>query len=396
MGQKVSHPKTKGNPPGYKASHQVDKICEIFKSTKTSAPKYAKKWTKRLAKLGYTDSDLPFEKESLRSIWKKIDKNLDDIALDKFFTNQWLYCPVDNMTPRSNFPLSVDLPYRHTKYPLLGQGTLGMTKKVFVYQDRSKVFALKKIYIKDAEHLSHLVPCLEILQLAAHPNILKIQTYFTINNRVLGFLSDLCDMNLSVFLRKEKPATAEWFSSMTIERKCHQWAKWMTDLLSALSYLHRLEVIHGAIKMENVLIKGRQIYLADPMFDAQSVGLASTENSGAKEKTMMWRKTDEPTEESDIYSMGGIFLAGIMGIMGIWNRDEIQDRVDEFRQMHDDEHMFKYMAAAIDVEQFKPLNKVAALIKDKMVGDSRSAASELVPEFEKIAESLGGDCVEGT
>ena len=94
--------------------------------------------------------------------------------------------------------------------------------------------------------------------------------------------------------------------------------------------------------------------------------------------------------------MGGIFLAGIIGIIGIWNRDEIQDRVDEFRQMHDDEHMFKYMAAAIDVEQFKPLNKVAALIKDKMVGDSRSAASELVPEFEKIAESLGGDCVEGT
>jgi hypothetical protein len=31
-----------------------------------------------------------------------------------------------------------------------------------------------------------------------------------------------------------------------------------------------------------------------------------------------------------------------------------------------------------------------------MVGDSHSAANELVPEFEKIAESLGGDRVEGT
>src|SRR5271154_6658000 len=390
MGQKVSHPKTRGNPPSYKASQEVDKICEIFKSTKTSAPKYAKKWTKRLAKLGYTDSDLPFEKESLRSIWKKIDKNLDDIALDKFFTNQWLYCPVDNRTPRRNFPLSAKLPYRHTKDPLLGQGTLGMTKKVFVYQDQSKVYAFKKIYIKDAEHLSRLVPCLEILQLAAHPNILKIQTYFTINNRVLGLLSDLCDMNLFAFLN---PEPAEWFNSLTIERKCHQWAQWMTDLLSALKYLHGLEVIHGAIKMENVLIKGRQIYLADPMFDAQSVGLASTENSGAKETTMLWRKTDEPTQESDIYSMGGIFLAGIIGI---WNRDEIQDWLDEFRQMDDDEHLFKYMAAGIDVEKFKPLNKVAALIKDKMVGGSRSAASELVPEFEEIVESLGGDRVERT
>jgi hypothetical protein len=393
MGQKVSHPNTKGNPPSYKVSQEVDKICEIFKSTKTSAPKYAKKWTKRLAKLGYTDSDLPFEKESLRSIWKKIDKNLDDIALDKFFTNQWLYCPVDNRTPRSNFPLSVDLPYRHTKDPLLGQGTLGMTKKVFVYQDQSKVFTLKKIYIKDAEHLSRLVPCLEILQLAAHPNILKIQTYFTINNRVLCFLSDLCDMNLFAFLGEEAPKPAEWFNSLTLERKCHQWAKWMTDLLSALEYLHGLEVIHGAIKMENVLIKGRQIYLADPMFDAQSVGLASTENSGAKERTTSWRQTDEPTEESDIFSMGGIFL---VGIISIWNRDEIQDCIDELRQMDNDEHLFEYLAAGLDVERFKPLNKVAALIKDKMVGDSHSAANELVPEFEKIAESLGGDRVEGT
>ena len=62
----------------------------------------------------------------------------------------------------------------------------------------------------------------------------------------------------------------------------------------------------------------------------------------------------------------------------------------------DDEHLFKYMAASLNVEKFKPLNKVAALIKDKMVGDSRSTASELVPKFQKIAESLGGDRVEGT
>ena len=322
MGQNVSHPKTKGNPPSYKASQEVDKICEIFKSTKTGAPKYAKKWTKRLAKLGYTESDLPFEKESLRSIWKKIDKNLDDIALDKFFTNQWLYCPVDNRTSRRNFPSSANLPYRYTKDPLLGQGTLGMTKKAFVYQDRSKVFAVKHVYIKDMEHVSRLVPCLEMLHLAAHPNILKIQTYFTINNRLLGFLTELYDMNMFAFLREGASEPAEWFNSMTIERKCHQWAKWMTDLLSALKYLHELKVIHGAIKMENVLIKGRQIYLADPMFDAQSVGLASTENSGAKERTMFWRKTDERTQESDIYSMGGIFLTGIIGI---WNGDEIQD-----------------------------------------------------------------------
>jgi hypothetical protein len=99
------------------------------------------------------------------------------------------------------------------------------------------------------------------------------------------------------------------------------------------------------------------------------------------------------SRESDIYSMGGIFLFGIIVVR---NRDEIQDWLDEFREKEDDEQLFKSMAAGMDVDQFKPLNKVAALIKDKMVGDSRSAACELVPEFEKIAENLGVDLVEGT
>lgn len=113
-------------------------------------------------------------------------------------------------------------------------------------------------------------------------------------------------MNLETFLVE----TPEWFQSMTVERKCHQWATWAVDLLSALNYLHGLGVIHGAIKCQNVLFKGRHIYLTDPMFDMRFTQMVSEESSIAKEPTMEFRNADvDPCKGSDVYLMGGL-IAG--------------------------------------------------------------------------------------
>ena len=133
MGQKPSRPKAWPRHPitNFLCTR---KVCEIINSTETGAPKGSYVRKKRQAKFGYTDADLPLEKELLYSIRKKIGTNLE-LAPVKFFKIQWLHRSVENSKSHSNIPSSFIVPYRLKDECLLGQQTVGMTHERFVCLD---------------------------------------------------------------------------------------------------------------------------------------------------------------------------------------------------------------------------------------------------------------------
>ena len=126
----------------------------------------------------------------------------------------------------------------------LGFGNYGVVKKVRLIKNPEVIRAMKIIpeeNVVQGEGAS-LIDEIEILKNLEHPNIMKVYESFVDNNNYY-IVSELCDQGhlLSKMekLGKMDPIVVKFL---------------MDQILNAVAYLHSKNILHGDIKLENVLL----------------------------------------------------------------------------------------------------------------------------------------------
>jgi calcium-dependent protein kinase len=126
----------------------------------------------------------------------------------------------------------------------LGSGSFGNVYKVS-HRSNNVIRALKQIpkkYITDGYNENQISNEIQILRLLDHPNIMKIYEFYEDNDNFY-ILSEFCDEG-------------------DLKSKCEKHGKFsefnvrffMYQILNAVAYLHTNRVIHGDIKLENILL----------------------------------------------------------------------------------------------------------------------------------------------
>ena len=126
----------------------------------------------------------------------------------------------------------------------LGVGNYGVVKKVRLIKNPEIIRAMKIIpeeNVVQGEGAS-LIDEIEILKNLEHPNIMKVYESFVDNNNYY-IVSELCDQG-HLLSKMEK-----------LERMDQIVVKFLMDqILNAVAYLHSKNILHGDIKLENVLL----------------------------------------------------------------------------------------------------------------------------------------------
>ena len=127
----------------------------------------------------------------------------------------------------------------------LGSGTFGTVKKVCLRKNPLTIRAMKiipKENIMDGVDSSKLIDEIRILKKLDHPNIMKIYECF-IDQNYFYIISDFCDQG-DLLGKLEKLGKMNEIVVKFI----------MDQVLNAVSYLHSKNVLHGDIKLENILL----------------------------------------------------------------------------------------------------------------------------------------------
>ena len=126
----------------------------------------------------------------------------------------------------------------------LGVGNYGVVKKVRLIKNPEIIRAMKIIpeeNVIQGEGAS-LIDEIEILKSLEHPNIMKVYESFVFNNNYY-IVSEFCDQG-HLLGKMEK-----------LERMDQIVVKFlMEQIFNAISYLHSKNILHGDIKLENVLL----------------------------------------------------------------------------------------------------------------------------------------------
>ena len=127
----------------------------------------------------------------------------------------------------------------------LGAGTYGTVKKVSLIKNPSIVRAMKIIskenIIEGVDH-SSLIDEITILKKLDHPNIMKIYECFVDENNFY-IISDFCDQG-DLLGKLEKLGKMNEIVVKFL----------MEQIFNAVAYLHSKNVLHGDIKLENILL----------------------------------------------------------------------------------------------------------------------------------------------
>jgi len=133
--------------------------------------------------------------------------------------------------------------YREIK--TLGSGTYGTVKKVSLIKNPLTIRAMKIIpkenIIKGVDHLK-LIDEIKILKKLDHPNIMKIYECY-VDDEFFYIISDFCDQG-DLLGKLEKLGKMNEIVVKFL----------MEQILNAVSYLHSKNVLHGDIKLENILL----------------------------------------------------------------------------------------------------------------------------------------------
>ena len=126
----------------------------------------------------------------------------------------------------------------------LGVGNYGVVKKVRLIKNPEVIRAMKIIpeeNVVQGEGAS-LIDEIEILKKLEHPNIMKVYESYVYDNNYY-IVSELCDQG-HLLGKMEK-----------LERMDQIVVKFLMDqILNAVAYLHSKNILHGDIKLENVLL----------------------------------------------------------------------------------------------------------------------------------------------
>ena len=127
----------------------------------------------------------------------------------------------------------------------LGSGTYGTVKKVCLIKNPSTIRAMKVISKKnfiEGVDQSKLIDEIKILKKLDHPNIMKIYECF-IDEENFYIISDFCDQG-DLLGKIEKLGKMNEIVVKFL----------MEQIFNAVAYLHSKNVLHGDIKLENILL----------------------------------------------------------------------------------------------------------------------------------------------
>ena len=127
----------------------------------------------------------------------------------------------------------------------LGSGSYGVVKKVCLISNPSTIRAMKIVskqnIIKGLAH-STIIDEITILKKLDHPNIMKIFEFF-VDEKNFYIISDFCDQGDLLGKLEKLGKMNEVVVKFLMEQ-----------IFSAVSYLHSQKVLHGDIKLENILL----------------------------------------------------------------------------------------------------------------------------------------------
>ena len=172
---------------------------------------------------------------------KKENDEIDNIPNDLNQKNNF-----DIKIQTKNFIMKrFDSPWEHYKeINDLGVGTYGLVKKVLLISSsipRALKIIPKSKLIRGVNN-SMVINEIEILRSLDHPNIMKIYEYYE-DNKNFYIVGEYCDSG-DLYSKLEK---LDNFSEVIVKII-------MKQILSAIAYLHNKKILHGDIKIENVLL----------------------------------------------------------------------------------------------------------------------------------------------
>jgi serine/threonine protein kinase len=136
----------------------------------------------------------------------------------------------------------------------LGRGGFGTVDEVLC-KPTNKTYARK--IIPREQTAAKVSAEVEILKQLRHQHIINLAAYCTTSDQLWLFTTPVAEGNLATYLRGDSN-----FSFGLPDRELLR--TWESDLISALKYLHRREILHGDIKPQNMLVSSdMKIYLSD-------------------------------------------------------------------------------------------------------------------------------------
>ncbi len=162
---------------------------------------------------------------------------------------------IDNSYPENTIDISVhsqqlviqrnDNPWENYEFiENIGKGTFGIVQKVLLnstHDYRAMKIIPKKHLRKEIDH-SIIIDEIRILKGLDHPNIMKLYEFYE-DAKNFYLISEFCDQgDLLQKMRKLKS-----LSEVVVQFL-------MSKILNAVSYLHQKNILHGDIKMENILL----------------------------------------------------------------------------------------------------------------------------------------------
>ena len=127
----------------------------------------------------------------------------------------------------------------------LGYGSYGVVKKIRLKSSPDKIRALKiipKEYLIEGVDTEKLLDEIIILKNLEHPNIMKLYEFFE-DEKSYYMVSEFCDQG-DLFDKMQK---LNWMTEIVVKFL-------MEQVLNAIAYLHSKGVIHGDIKLENIML----------------------------------------------------------------------------------------------------------------------------------------------
>ena len=184
----------------------------------------------------------------------------------------------------------------------IGQGMYGRVYKARNKKE-NKYYAIKRLNFKDInkkekKQINNEVSCIKKLK---HPNIILYKDSFNDEDNYFNIVTTFCEGG--DIYNKIQNQKGEYFNEDQI-------LNWMVQILLALDYIHKNNIIHRDIKPQNIFIKNRHIICIGDFGIAKIINQIQTQTMTSIIGTPLYMSPEsfnEPNSkyfESDIWSTG--------------------------------------------------------------------------------------------